>query len=59
MKPLFRAQMDLFATSNRPLEMTDLGRQEAIALLRALLMEAVINREDVAAKGDAQEPGNE
>jgi hypothetical protein len=59
MKPLFRAQTDLFAASNRPLEMTGVGRQEAIALLRALLMEAVTNRDDVAAKGDAQEPDNE
>jgi hypothetical protein len=59
MKPLFRAQTDLFAALNRPLEMTSVDRQEAIALLRALLMEAVSNRDDVAAKGVAQEPGNE
>jgi len=59
MKPLFRAQTDLFAALSRPLAMTSVDRQEAIALLRALVMEAVTDRDDVAAKGVAREPGNE
>ena len=59
MKPLFRAQTDLFAALNRPLEMTSVDRRKAIALLRALLIEAVTNPDDVAAKGVARELGNE
>lgn len=59
MKLLLRAQTDLFASLSVPPEMTNVDRQEAIALLRALLMEAVTNRDDVRAKGDGREPGNE
>jgi hypothetical protein len=59
MKPLLRAQTDLFASLSVPSEMTNVDRQEAIALLRTLLMEAVTNRDNVRAMGDAREPGNE
>ena len=48
MKPLLRVQMDLFASPRLP-ELISSERQEAIALLRALLMEAAINQADVPA----------
>lgn len=41
MKLLLRAQMDLFATPARPSELLSSERQEAVALLRTLLMEAL------------------
>ena len=59
MKPLGRVQMELFASPTRQLEMTSCERQKAIALLRALLMEAVINQGDVPASGDERGSGNE
>jgi hypothetical protein len=59
MKPLRCVQMDLFASSARRLELTSSERQTAIALLRALLMEAVIDQADVPASGGKREVGNE
>ena len=44
MRKLFRIQTDLFATPTRPVELTGAERQKAVALLRALLTEALITR---------------
>jgi ABC-type Fe3+/spermidine/putrescine transport system ATPase subunit len=59
MKPLLHVQMDLFAAPARRLELTNSERQQAIALLRALLMEAAINQADVPASRGDGELGNE
>ena len=59
MKPLLRVQMDLFASPARRLELTSSEHQRAIALLRALLMEAVIDHADVPTSGGEREVGNE
>lgn len=59
MKPLLRVQMDLFASRTRPPELISSERQKAIALLRALLMEAAINQDAVPASTDERESGNE
>ena len=59
MKALLRTQMDLFASPARPPELISLERQKAVALLRVLLMEAVMRPAGVPS-GDAQtEAGNE
>jgi hypothetical protein len=42
MRQLFRAQVDLFVTPARPVELTGVERQMAVALLRVLLTEAVM-----------------
>jgi hypothetical protein len=42
MRQLFRAQVDLFVTPARPIELTSVERQMAVALLRVLLTEAVM-----------------
>jgi len=42
MRQLFRAQVDLFVTPARPIELTGVERQMAVALLRVLLTEAVM-----------------
>ena len=42
MRQVFRAQVDLFVTPARPAELTGVERQKAVALLRALLTEAVM-----------------
>jgi hypothetical protein len=44
MKKLFRIQTDLFVTPTRPVELIAAERQKAVALLRALLTEALITR---------------
>ena len=59
MKPLLRVQMDLFASPARPPELISSERQKAIALLRALLMEAAINQAGVPASGGERGSGNE
>ena len=59
MKLLLRVQMDLFASPTRPPELISSERQKAIALLRVLLMEAVINQAGVPASGGERESGNE
>ena len=59
MKLLLRAQMELFASPARPPELISSERQKAITLLRALLMEAVINQSGVPASDGEREPGNE
>jgi hypothetical protein len=42
MRRLFRAQVDLFVTPARPVELTGVERQMAVALLRVLLTEAAM-----------------
>ena len=59
MRPPLRAQMDLFASPARPPELTGSERQEAVALLRALLVEAATSQADVPASGGEREPGHE
>jgi hypothetical protein len=59
MKVLLRTQMELFASPARSPELLSSERQKAITLLRALLMEAVINQSSVPASGGEREPGHE
>jgi hypothetical protein len=59
MKPLLRVQIDLFASPTQPPELIGSERQKAVALLRALLIEAVINQADVPASRGEREFGNE
>jgi hypothetical protein len=59
MKPLLRVQMDLFASPARPPELISSEREKAVALLRALLMEAAIKQADVPASGGEREFDNE
>ena len=59
MKPLLRAQMDLFASPARLPEGNNPERQKAVALLRALLMEALTNPTDVPLGTAKTEAGNE
>jgi hypothetical protein len=59
MKLLLRAQMNLFAAPPRPSELFSSERQEAVALLRTLLMEALTESAN-GPSGDAEaEVGNE
>ena len=59
MKLLPRPQMDLFALPARPPELISSERQKAVALLRALLMEAVMDPAGVPSCGTEAEAGNE
>ncbi len=59
MKPLLRVQLDLFASADRPPELISSERQKAIALLRALLMEAAMKQAGAPASGGEWEVGNE
>jgi hypothetical protein len=59
MKLLLHAQMELFASPARPPELISSERQKALALLRALLMEAAMNQASVPANGGERESGNE
>jgi predicted ABC-type transport system involved in lysophospholipase L1 biosynthesis ATPase subunit len=59
MKPLLRVQVDLFASPVRPPELIGSERQKAVALLRALLMEAAIYQADVPASSTERASGNE
>ena len=59
MKLLLRAQMNLFAAPPQPSELFSAERQEAVALLRTLLMEA-LTKSAAGPSGDAEtEVGNE
>ncbi len=59
MKLLLRVQMNLFAAPPRPSELFSAERQEAVALLRTLLMEA-LTKSVAGPSGDAEtEVGNE
>jgi hypothetical protein len=59
MKLLLRAQMDLFVSPTRRSKLLSSERQEVVALLRTLLMEALIKPAG-GPSGDAEaEVGNE
>jgi hypothetical protein len=51
--------MDLFVTPDRPAELTGVERQMAVALLQALLTEAVMTRSSDASTSSKREVGNE
>jgi hypothetical protein len=51
--------MDLFASPARPPELISSERQNAVGLLRTLLMEAATSQADVPASGGEREPGYE
>jgi hypothetical protein len=59
MKPSFHTQMDLFASAARLPELIGSDRHKAVALLRALLMEAVANRAVAPPSDGEEEAGNE
>jgi hypothetical protein len=59
MKPLLHAQMDMFASAARLPEMVGSDRHKAVALLRALLMEAVTNQAVASPSGGEKEAGDE
>jgi len=59
MKLLLRAQMSLFAAPSRPSELFSVERQEAVALLRTLLMEALTKSANGPSGGTETEVGNE
>jgi hypothetical protein len=59
MKQLLQAQMDLFASPSRPPELMSSEREEALSLLRALLIEAATNQNAVPASVGKRESGNE
>jgi hypothetical protein len=59
MKLMLRVQMDLFASPTRPPELISSERQKAIALLRALLMEAAVDQDGVPESYSGRESGNE
>jgi hypothetical protein len=59
MRRLFRSQMDLFVTPDRPAELTGVERQMAVALLQALLTEAVMTLSSDASTSSKREVGNE
>jgi hypothetical protein len=51
--------MDLFVTPVRPAELIGAEREKAVALLRALLMEAVMTPDRVPSTSGKKEAGNE
>ena len=57
MNKLSRTQKDLFAPPAP--ELTGVQRQKAVALLRALLMEAATNPAGVASSGSEEKAGDE
>ena len=59
MKPSLHAQMDMFASAVRLSEMVGSDRHKAVALLRALLMEAITNQAVAPPSGGEKEAGNE
>jgi hypothetical protein len=59
MRKLFRAQMDLFATEVRPAELSGAEREKAVALLQALLREALATKAETASAPDAAEVADE
>ena len=59
MRKLFRSQMDLFVTPDRPAELTGVERQIAVALLQALLTEAVITSSSDPSTSSKRDVGNE
>ena len=59
MRRLFRVQMDLFVTPVRSAELIGAEREKAVALLRALLTEAVMTPGRVLSTAGKKEAGNE
>jgi ABC-type molybdate transport system ATPase subunit len=59
MRKLLRVQMDLFVTPVRPAELIGVERQKAVALLRALLTEAVMTLAGEPSTSGKKEAGNE
>ena len=59
MRRLFRVQMDLFVTPVRSAELIGAEREKAVALLRALLTEAVMTPRGVPSTSGEKEAGNE
>ncbi|HQT80234.1 MAG TPA: hypothetical protein PLD10_24605 [Rhodopila sp.] len=60
MRKPFRTQVDLFATAARPVELTPIDHQKAVALLQVLLTEAVATASaDVPSTVGKREAGNE
>jgi len=59
MRRLFRVQMDLFVTTVRPAEMNGAERDKAVALLRALLTEAVMTPGQMPSTSGKKEAGDE
>lgn len=59
MRRLFRVQMDLFVTPVRRAEMNGAEREKAVALLRALLTEAVMTPGLMPSTSGKREVGDE
>jgi hypothetical protein len=59
MKLLLRAQMNLFASPTRRSKLLSSERQEVVALLRTLLMEALIKPSGGPSSDAEAEVGNE
>ena len=59
MRRLFPIQTDLFVTPTRPVELTGAERQKAVALLRALLTEALMTRAGEPATSGKKEADDE
>ena len=59
MTKLFRAQIDLFTRPVMPVELTGAERQKAVALLQALLTEAVTNSTHQSSNASQKEAGDE
>src|SRR5690349_15285227 len=55
MRKLFRAQMDLFATEVRPADLSGAEREKVVALLQALLREALATKAETASAPDTAE----
>lgn len=59
MRGVFRAQMELFVAPVRSAELIGAEREKAVALLRALLTEAVMTPDRVPSTSGKTEVGNE
>ena len=59
MTKLFRAQIDLFTRPVVPVELTGAERQKAVALLQALLTEAVTKPTGQSSNASKKEAGDE
>ena len=59
MRKLSRPQTDLFVTPLRPIELVGVERQRAVALLQALLTEAMTRPASQSANSGEKEAGHE
>ena len=59
MRKSFGSQMDLFVTADRAAEPTGVERQIAVALLQALLTEAVMTSSSDPSTSSKRDVGNE